>query len=1753
MSKPVTRSADSLKSLTTKLKGLKLSLSNICVFVKNFKDDTTAAQINVRLEKLDTLWVQISETVWEIEAHEDFEEQESLQTSQVEMENRYYDAKSFLVEKAQAFQSDANQHQTLHPGDATLHGMMDHVRLPQIKLQCFDGNIDDWLSFRDLYTSLIHEKPDLPAVEKFHYLKGCLAGEARALIDPLKITRDNYQVAWQTLLKRYNNNKLLKKKQVQALIKLPSLCKESITDLHKLVDGFDRVIQTLDQIIQPADYKDLLLVELLSSRLDPTTRRGWEEHSSTKQQDTVKDLLEFLQRRIQILEALPAKVETKVDQSLLPKRKPFSAKVSNNAVQSNNAKCPSCSEIHGLHICPAFLKMSLSSRESLLRAQSLCRNCLKRGHLARECASKFSCRYCKARHHSLLCFKAGDANGSQGSSGKLNLGDSAKQDGTGANSKAANASAVESTSSNAAQCVSSQVLLATAVVVIEDDQGSRYPARALLDSGSECNFITENLYQTMKVAVKRTDISIMGIGQSSTKASRKIKAVVKSRNSSYARSMEFLVLPKVTACLPTSTVQANGWDIPVDIELADPEFFRSRKVDLVLGIQAFFSFFPTGREIQLGKGLPVLTESVFGWIVTGEVTTASQGTKYTCNMAVSDDLEELMARFWSCEEVGAVSKFSPEEAHCEENYERTVKRESDGRYTVTLPKNPEVLAEIGESKDIALRRLRAVERRLSKDERLRKQYSDFMTEYLELGHMQMANDCEENRVKRCFLPHHPVIKESSTTTKVRVVFDASCKTSTGVSLNDALYAGPVVQQDLRSIVLRSRIRQVMVVADVEKMFRQIWTNSEDTHLQCVLWTSPDGKVSTYELLTVAYGTKSAPYLATRTLKQLASDERDRFPLAAPTIEEDVYMDDVISGADDVESAIELRRQVDAMMISGGFKLRKWASNRPEVLQGIPRENLALPDSDGIDWDQDAEVKALGLTWLPNVDQFRFKFEISPITEHQILTKRQVLCFIARLFDPLGLLGATITSAKIFMQRLWCLKNEEGQNLQWDDPLPEMVGEEWRTFHEQLPSLNEIRIPRCVIGPGSLSVEYHCFSDASTVAYGATIYVRSQRDDGAVSVHLLTSKSKVAPLKVQSLPRLELCGALLAAQLWEKVADSLKTDGRVQFWTDSTCVLHWIRSPPGTWTTFVANRVAKIQGLTEADQWRHVPGVTNPADLISRGISPNNILGNDMWWHGPTWLLQNPESWPKTVKNTPEEELEKRRNVVACTSSKESGFISDFLAKFSSFTRLIRMTAYWLRFLNNLRCSADEKRTGYLTSRELQAAEQTILQKVQEESFPDEISKLLAGTPVARNSPLRWYNPQMDENGILRVGGRLAHSEESPRTKHPIVLPARHALTELILQHHHQMYLHAGPQLLLGTVRQRYWPLGGRNLARKVVHQCQRCFRAKPSAMQQQMGELPAARVTVSRPFSKAGVDFFGPVYLRAGRVRTPTKAYVAIFVCMATKAVHMELVSDLSTERFLQALRRFFARRGRCTDIYSDNGTNFVGARNQIRELFDLLKEKTHRETVAKECANEGIYWHFNPPSAPHFGGLWEAAVRSAKFHLLRVVGSNPVHQEDFVTLLTQVEACMNSRPMTSLSDDPLDLEPLTPAHFLVGGSLLSMPDPDLSDVQLNRLTRFQLVQRQLQDFWRRWRREYLSQLQARSKHWQPAVDVQVGRLVVVVESNQPPTQWKMGRIQELHPGEDGVTRVVTVRTSTGSLKRPLVKLCLLPMQDQDK
>ncbi|XP_055543376.1 uncharacterized protein LOC129728925 [Wyeomyia smithii] len=1637
------KKSPAMRALTARLKGIQLSFNDIWQFVQKFKESNTITEVQIRLGKLDELWEAFSGTLVEIFSHDDYDaEGNAFEKERMEFSDRYYEAKSFLMDKTRELQASQVLEQSSSAGDSSMRNGTDHVRLPQIQLQTFNGNIDEWLSFRDLFSSLIHWKEYLPEVEKFHYLKGCLQGEPKSLIDPLQITKANYQVAWDLLLKRYNNSKLLKKRQVISLFKLPMLSKESAMELNALVEGFERIIQTLDQVVQLADFKDLLLVNILTVRLDPVTRRGGGDVGIT---------------------------------------------FCSNSAAPTAAKTMSVDEQGNLQFISSVWR-TLSSL--LVEPPSL----PMAGRMAKDCQSKYSCRNCKSRHHTLVCFKP-ERNRDAKVSAASRADKPAMQN---ESSQVANLAATNVFVLGAEHQYSAKVLLATAVVIIEDD--NRW-------IGSESNFVTERLSQRLKVTVN----------------------------------------------LPTSNINTERWEIPNGVQLADPTFFESKAVDLVLGIEAFFDFFETGRRISLGQHMPTLSESVFGWVACGGHTHQTQSLQIKCNLSAVDSLDKLITRFWSCEEIESGKALSLEEKRCEELFSQTVKRNPDGRYTVSLPKDEAILSRLGESRDIAFRRLQGTERRLARDESLHEQYTNFMQEYLQLGHMRKVEEAEVETIKRCYLPHHPVVKESSTTTKVRVVFDASCKTTSGESLNDLLLVGPVIQEDLRSIILRSRTKQIMLVSDVEKMFRKIKVCQEDRPLQCILWrSSPIHDIDTYELNTVTYGTKPAPFLATRTLKQLAVDEEDNFPFAARAIMEDTYMDDVITGSDDPESARTLRVQLNSMTKKGGFRLRKWVSNCSDALSGIPKEELAIQSSEKINLDPDPSIETLGLTWMPVTDTLKFQFKIPILNPSVPLTKRKILSVIATLFDPLGLLGAAITSAKIYMQLLWTLRDENGQRLNWDQSLPSTVGEVWIKYHQRLSLLNTIRIERCVVIPKAVSIQFHCFSDASKKAYGACLYVKSWNSNGEVWVRLLTSKSRVAPLQVQTIPRLELCGARLAAQLFEKVSRSIKFTAPVYFWTDSTCVLRWIRATPATWTTYVSNRVATIQSLTEISQWNHVPGIHNPADLISRGIAPEDIVHNRFWWQGPQWLAKEKDEWPRfpeTSLAAEEEAEEKRRTVYAGTVSSITEFNNAYLTRFSSYTDLIRRTAYWLRLKRLLR-TKKKKDASFLSTKELKEAETALISLVQQEVFAEERKALMKKEAVSIRSPLRWFNPYLSENQVIRLGGRLKHALESENVKHPVVLPASHYFTRLLLRYYHERLLHAGPQLLLSVVRLKFWPLGGRSVVRHIIHRCMTCYRTKPTTVQQMMGDLPTARVTVSRPFLRTGVDYFGPIYVRPAPRRPVVKAYVAIFVCMCTKAVHLELVTDLSTDKFLQALRRFVSRRGRCAEMFSDNGTNFVGARNKLQDFLKLLRNSKHHDIVSKELAEEGIQWHFNPPSAPHFGGLWEAAVRSAKTHLLKVVGENPVSPEDMTTLLPQVEACLNSCPLTPMFDDPNDLQPSTPAHFLVGESLQALPEPNLEDLPTNRLNHWQLMQRKLQDFWRRWRREFLCQLQGRTKRWKPAVTIGIGQLVLIQDDNQPPMRWKMGRIIQVHPGGDGTVRVVTLKTASGTLMRPVEKICILPIAD---
>lgn len=476
--------------------------------------------------------------------------------------------------------------------------------------------------------------------------------------------------------------------------------------------------------------------------------------------------------------------------------------------------------------------------------------------------------------------------------------------------------------------------------------------------------------------------------------------------------------------------------------------------------------------------------------------------------------------------------------------------------------------------------------------------------------------------------------------------------------------------------------------------------------------------------------------------------------------------------------------------------------------------------------------------------------------------------------------------------------------------------------------------------------------------------------------------------------------------------------------------------------------------------------------------------------------------------------------------------------------MVRATAWLARFVKYCKSRMPERRSHYLSVSDLKEAEEIILRRVQSEVFSEEIKALQKGLEIPRRSKLVALRSIL-KDGLLRVGGRLQKADISEAQKHPVVLPAKHKVTRLIFQDHHRLMLHCGPQLLLASVRRRFWPLKGRVTARTVVVKCVGCVRAKPKFEAPLMAPLPKLRVTAARPFTSTGVDFAGPLIIKSGIRRSPgKKAWIAIFVCLATRAIHLEAVEDLTSKAFIASLRRFMARRGKCSDIFSDNGTNFVGAK---KELAAYLKN------VDDASAQDGVSWHFNPPSAPHFGGLWESAVKSAKYHLTRVVKDAKLSLSEITTLLCQIEACLNSRPMTPLSSDPGDMEALTPAHFLIGGPMFLHAEPDLTKEQLSGLKRWKYVQLLMQTFWSRWRSEYLPQLQMKGKWFTEKKNLALNDIVIIKEDGTPPAKWRLGRVKKLHPGSDGTVRVVTLQTANNKeVRRPVVKLCLLPVENQD-
>ena len=1650
------------------------------------------------------------------------------------------------------------------------------IPLPPMALPEFHGDAAKFQHFLNKFEVTLQDQT-ISNQKRLQYLASCLKGKAAAVIQHLDIIGDNYDVALRLLKTKYENKRKVVFSQIERLLAISPA--QSAHDIETVYDQINGIYHGLKSQDSPVENSSSLFIYTMLHKLDEETRSDYIKHMG-KKLTTATDFLDFLQ----------AKVETLDDPHLQRTQKPFPYKQSQPAPPqkpfnqykpynqrqpqpapkpstsgSSAPKCPACDKLHLANSCQQFNKLDINGRRNLIRSKGLCFNCMQPGHSVSQCTSHH-CFKCNVKHHTLL---------------HLNP--------------------------TTAFCNESQEddFMPTVMVPVLDVNGVTHKVRAVLDSGSTANLLSSKAVNQLQLPMKKSAYNLATLTDNKpVRRTVSITIAVPGEPFSIQAGVVETILPHN---VPQVSLPDQLLHHLKNLHLADANFNSPLPVDLLLSAKVFFHLLNSAR-VDGPDGAPGARDTKLGYIITpsgfhtspdsgssrtspnhgskagsSHHTTASMVTltlpkpsvlasdhSYqpptktpnvnpshpvavlpTRAMPGSDRLtvpseaihsrvmspdsppspameplanqeslpsDKAFKQLWALENPPVATHLSQEENQCEEIFNSTTTRNPDGSFCVKLPMSDKPIAD---TRQLAYCRLQSLEKKFAKDPELHEAYSNQLQEYLDLDHMEAAPPTTKPTY---FLPHHAVWKPGSTTTKMRIVFDGSASSGDrGVSLNAAMMNGPKQQEDLWQILTRFRRHVYGLTADISQMYRQIHLNNLQWDLHRVLWRANiQEPVQEFRLKRLTFGTKAAPFLATRVLRQLADDTEPTDPRSAEVVKNDFYMDDLMSGTDTVLEAMQLHTRLQAVLASGGFHLTKWASNCPAIR------------SDTSSWTSIKNtdfVSTLGLHWDPIEDVFRFTITEKPIEK---CTKREILSRAAQLFDPLGWLSPTTIYAKMFLQTLWKL------DLPWDQPLPQHLEAQWRTYTEQLSTLESVKIPRHVGSTTTATMTICGFADASEKAYAAAVYLRNLHPTGRISCHLVAAKTKVAPIKSTSIPRLELQAAHLLSKLVTEVKTALRCDDvPTLLFSDSSVTLAWVRAPSYTWQTFVGNRVAAIQSTTDTESWHYVRSADNPADCASRSITAAQLCTFKLWWHGPQFLHEEPIAIP-AEPNLPTTVPELKISLMTTTAN-----LDDLVSRYSDLVKSVKVTAWILRLAAKAKRSTPAH--GPITAQEYDFALLRLVKLNQQYHYQKEIACLERNKPIPPSSSIRLLCPFLDKNGFLRITGRLQNANIPPDEKHQLILPGNSHLTKLLVRWYHQQNLHAAPTLLLSIIRTRFWIVGGKRTIKSIIRTCTTCHRQRAAALKTAMGNLPASRVTLARPFTEVGVDFAGPIITKPDLPRTQkrNKSYVAVFVCMATKAIHLEAVSSLSTDAFLAAFKRFTARRGTPSTVHSDNATNFVGADHALQDFLASLSTELPAHLVPQK-----ITWKFIPPRAPNFGGLWEAGVKSVKYHLHRAASSAVFTFEELTTILQAIEACLNSRPLCPLSDDPEDLAPLTPGHFLIGTSLKAPPQLNLEQEKLNHLDRWQLATRTTQEFWRRWHREYLNRLQNRPKEAKPSQPLRTNQLVLIIEDNLPPQSWRLGRIVQLHPGHDGITRVVTLKTATGTCKRAVSKISPLPVDE---
>ena len=954
------------------------------------------------------------------------------------------------------------------------------------------------------------------------------------------------------------------------------------------------------------------------------------------------------------------------------------------------------------------------------------------------------------------------------------------------------------------------------------------------------------------------------------------------------------------------------------------------------------------------------------------------------------------------------------------------------------------------------------------------------------------------------------------------------------SLNDLLYPGPDMNNSLRGVLLRFRTHTVGFSLDIKHMFHSFEVPKWQRDLLRFHWwkdNCPDEAIVPYRSTVHWFGARSSPGVAVFALKFLAELGLKNGALTeeeAEFIRESFYIDDGLHSLPNEVRVITLIKKIVSFLRTHGVEVHKINSNSSEVKNAFKMQS----EEEVVSLDPNTTPGALGVVWDTVSDTFSVKLDIP----ERPFTRRGILATTNTIFDPLGIASPIVLGARIFQRKILTKKpiQEKGD---WDTPLPEEDKREWETWKAGVMSELSLGIPRCLapIHSNLTKYELHAFSDASQEAVGAVIYLKSI-DGDKISVTFVSASSKLVPRAAVTIPRAELCAALLATILLAAVlADIRLPIDQIRVYTDSMVVPGYLRNTTKRFSKYVTRRVEAILTANPLDQWAYVPTDQNPADLTTRPTTALKLKGSH-WFSGPEFLKNNTAGFETGEEPDLPETIP---SLITCrTSSGEERSIwtkvAERVSRWKTIVGVVKIvTNGSRRWLEKARQTLSGKETTVASECSYPEAEQLLFKESQFQSFPEVFGnenkpdvKYLSNLPSKH--PLSGLVPLIADD-LIRVGGRLRNQASSFEHKHPVVLSSKSIITKRFIEHLHQISPHQGRLITGNQIRQRgFYVLGGRRLVEDVIKSCVTCQQLRGTEIPQLMSDLPPERVTESAPFDHVGLDVFGPFHVSDGkntrRTTATKKVFVLLINCLSSRAIHLEPLGGMDTTSVINAIRRFLALRGPCKSMFSDHGSNFMGALGQS-DQFSSVKDKIE---------SEGITWKMIPVGASHYGGAYERKIGSVRRVLEASILPHKTHltRDEFYTLLQEAASVVNSTPLYRSPEGADEPGAISPSMLLTLKSSLPSPPPEaLSEADLNAYgkRRWRRVQHLADEFWRRWRDNYIQELTKRRKWSKSRRNLEEDEVVLMKEKNAPRCQWRTAQVKQLIPGKDGLVRRVTV------------------------